>query len=159
MSVAIFVDTSELEALTARISRRASVGAAELLTAIGTIGESQTRRRISDEKTGPDGQAWPPNRRGGDILVETGTHLLASVAFRANAAEAEWGASWEYAHVHQYGATIKPKAKKHLSFMLGGNLVHAKSVTIPARPFVGLSPENRSDIEEIVTDWLGRLFT
>ncbi|MCW1842297.1 phage virion morphogenesis protein [Prosthecomicrobium hirschii] len=155
--ISITVDASQLEAVTQRLVRRSQVGAVELMTAIGAIGESQTRRRITEEKTGPDGQAWPPNRRGGDILVETGQHLLGSVAYRASAEEAEWGASWEFAHVHQNGATIVPKTKKRLSFMLGGKLVHAHKVTIPARPFVGLSAENRREIEDLVTDWLGRL--
>ena len=30
----------------------------ELLESIGSIAESQTRRRISDEKTAPDGTPW-----------------------------------------------------------------------------------------------------
>ncbi|MFB1078141.1 phage virion morphogenesis protein, partial [Photobacterium damselae] len=31
----------------------------QLLDALGAVVESQTRRRIADEKESPDGQAWP----------------------------------------------------------------------------------------------------
>lgn len=130
---------------------------AELMTTLGALGESQTRRRISDEKTSPDGAPWKENIRQGDILVETGQHLLYSIAFEASADQAEWGAAWEYAHVHQYGAVIKPRDAERLVFSLGGATVFAKEVEIPARPFVGISSENAAEIIDTVTDYFGVL--
>lgn len=127
----------------------------EMMAGIAALGESQTRRRISEEKTAPDGSAWKPNNEGTSILLQTGQHLLQSIASEASADTAEWGATWEYAHVHQDGMTIVPKNKKVLQFMIGGKLVSAKRVTIPARPFVGLSSENEAEIEELITDVLG----
>ena len=130
---------------------------AELMSTLGAIGESQTRRRISEEKAAPDGTAWRPNTQGTPILVETGQHLLYSIAWTASDDVAEWGSTWEYAHVHQDGMTIVPKNAKALVFKLGGETVTAKSVTIPARPFVGISAENAQEIADVVTDYFGAL--
>ncbi len=127
----------------------------ELMSVIGALGESQTRRRIAEEKTSPSGEPWKSNAEGGSVLMETGQHLLASVAWTASAVEAEWGAAWEFAHVHQEGATIVPKDAARLAFMAGGKMRFAKKVTIPARPFVGISSDNAAEIMDVVTDYFG----
>jgi phage gpG-like protein len=155
--VSITVDVADFAAIERLVSRMSAFDATELMSVISAMGESQTRRRISDEKTAPDGTAWAPNREGTPILLKSGEHLLGSIAWTSSAAEAEWGASWEHAHVHQSGMTIVPKNAKQLSFMLGGKLVHAKKVTIPARPFIGLSAENGEEILRLVTDVFGEM--
>lgn len=158
MSVSIVIDGGKgLEHALKMLKRFTHFEPAELMTTLGALGESQTRRRISEEKTAPDGTSWAPNLREGDILVETGQHLLASIGWTASAEQAEWGAAWEYAHVHQYGATIKPTDKARLVFSMGGATIFAKQVTIPARPFVGLSSENEQEIIDTVTDYFGVL--
>lgn len=157
--VGITIDAAELERIAAKFAAAATASSGELMEAMGAIGESQTRRRITDEKTGPDGQAWPPNLEGTSILLRSGQHLLATVAFVAAETEVEWGSSWEFAHVHQFGATIKPKTADRLVFTIGGKKVGAKKVTIPARPFVGVSEANAHEIEEILVDWVGRVFS
>ncbi|MDG3580414.1 phage virion morphogenesis protein [Rhizobium sp. YJ-22] len=157
MSISIVVDASDFGDVFRKLRPLTEFDEVELMSTIGALGESQTRRRIEEEKTGPDGQAWPPNLQGTPILVETGQHLLYSIAWTASATEAEWGSTWEYAHVHQAGMTIKPKNGKALQFQLGGKFVMAKSVTIPARPFVGLSEANRQEIMDVVSDMFGAL--
>lgn len=157
MSASIVVDLRDLDVTVAAMARLAHIDPSDLMTAVGAIGESQTRRRITDEKTAPDGTSWQPNRAGTSILLQTGEHLLGSVAFVSSGSEVEWGASWEYAHVHQDGMVIKPKAAKALHFTVGGKEITAKQVTIPARPFVGLSDDNREEISDIVSDWFRSL--
>lgn len=155
MSSSITVDLAGLNEATRKVAAMARVDSADLMAVVGALGESQTRRRITDEKTAPDGSAWPPNLTGTSILLRSGDHLLSSVAFMSSADEAEWGASWEYAHVHQEGMVIKAKDARRLAFMLGDRQVFAKQVTIPPRPFVGLSDDNLTEIGDVVTDWLG----
>lgn len=155
--VSITIEVRDLAAANALIARFASLDEATLLTAVGTIGETQTRRRIEEEKTAPDGSAWSANREGTSILLRTGEHLRDSIAFEVGAGEVSWGSSWEYAHVHQDGMVIKPKSANVLIFTSGGKKRGAKQVTIPARPFVGLSAANGTEIEEVVVDWLARL--
>ena len=43
-----------------------------------------------------------------------------------------------YPAVHQFGAVITPKSSKYLKWMGPNGLIHAKKVTIPARPFLPL---------------------
>ena len=159
--VSISVDAHSVEDAIRRLSPFISFDPAGLMEEIAALGESQTRRRITDEKTAPDGTPWKPNWAGTAILTQTGQHLLQSIAFYSSAEEAVWGASWEYAHVHQEGMVITPKNGQALKFwyVKGGftEFFVGKSVTIPARPFVGLSTENRSEIEDLVSDHFGRL--
>ncbi len=156
MSIGLSIDIADLLKAEMHVTRLALTAgaAAGLLEEIGALGESQTRRRIEVEKTAPDGTPWAPNREGHSILLETGRHLRDSVAFIAGTDEVQWGESWEFAHVHQFGATIAPKAAKALIFKLNGKTVSARKVTIPARPSVGISAANAREITEHVSDFL-----
>lgn len=153
--ISITVDVTDFARVEALVSRLSAFDATELMSGIGAMGESQTRRRITDEKTSPDGAAWAPNREGTSILLKSGEHLLGSLAWESSSTDAEWGAAWEYAHVHQNGATIKPQQADRLAFKVGGKLFRPKQVTIPARPFVGLSADNAQEILHLVTDVFG----
>jgi len=44
------------------------------------------------------------------------------------------GTNVVYAPVHEYGATIRPKRKKYLTFQMEGHWVNVKAVKIPKRP-------------------------
>ena len=159
MSISVIVDTSDFGDVFRKLRPLTDFDEVELMSTLGALGESQTRRRISEEKTSPDGAAWPANLQGTPILVETGQHLLYSIAWTASASEAEWGSTWQYAHVHQTGMTITPRNGEALKFWWQSrgrvNFAVAKSVTIPARTFVGLSADNRQEIIDVVTDMLG----
>lgn len=155
--VSITIDIAGLERAIGVVARFAHVDEPALLETVGAIGEMQTRRRIEEEKTSPDGAPWKANREGTSILLRSGEHLRDSIAFEVGSGLVRWGSSWQYAHVHQNGATITPKAKPALSFMSGGTRRFAKKVTIPARPFAGVSAANATEIERVVTDFLGRL--
>lgn len=156
--VSIVIEIGDLQPALDLVTRLAAADATQLLSDIGALGESQTRARISAGGPAPDGSAWAPNIEGNPILRRTGRNLLDSVAFAVSGAEAvEWGAAWEFAHVHQFGATIRAKDGGRLAFFLGGRMVRPKQVTIPARPFVGLSADDAAEIEEYATDFLRSL--
>lgn len=156
--ITITIDAADLDGIFRKLRPIFDFNAEELMTAIGSLGSRQTERRIDWEKTAPDGAPWQPNAEGTPILNKTGQHLLRSLAWTASAEEAEWGSKgWEYAHVHQNGAVIVPKDAKALFFSVGGKPVTAKKVTIPARPFLGISAENEREIIELVTDHFGLL--
>jgi phage gpG-like protein len=156
MSISIVVDTSDFGDVFRKLRPLTEFDEVELMSTIGRLGERQTARRIEEEKTSPDGAAWKPNLKGTSILVDKG-NLLYSIMSTASAAEAEWGSNWQFAHVHQSGMTITPKDKKALQFKFGNQFVTTKSVTIPARPFVGLSEDNRQEIIKLVTDMFGMM--
>jgi phage virion morphogenesis protein len=121
--------------------------------AIAALGESSTRLRFRSESA-PDGSRWKPSLRaqikGGKTLTMDG-HLSGSLSSRAGAGFAEWGVNRIYAAIHQFGGVIKPKSAGALRFRLAnGGFATVQSVTIPARPFLGLSEDDRGDILDLI---------
>lgn len=131
----------------------------DLLEALASEVESQTRRRISDEKTSPDGVAWPewsegyagsrhgPTRShrphpgalresGGHSLLVLSGDLLDSVTSEVSGDEVVVGSNLVYAATHQYG---RPEDG------------------IPKREFVGLSDDDLTALEALTIDFLGDL--
>jgi len=130
---------------------------------MGVIGEaliSSTQER-QRRAVAPDGSAWPAlnpayaaSKAGSEMLRESGQ--LMSLSRRASGRTVVVGTNAPYAATHQFGATIKPKKGKRLKFRLGRISVFARSVTIPARPFLGVSQEDREEIVEIFRDHIRR---
>lgn len=140
--VAIVVQMPDFEAAQARLRRLGNAHLDELFATIGSEVENQTRRRIQSEKTAPDGTPWTPwtegykaTRRRGKKLLQSEGHLLDSVQSHVLPEGVEVGSNLIYARIHQ----------------LGGEPVN---IPIPARPYLGLSAENASDIESLVGDFL-----
>jgi len=122
------------------------------MRAIATLGESATRLRFRSE-TGPDGKRWQPSLRaqitGGRTLTERG-HLAGSLSSRAGADFAEWGVNRIYAAIHQFGGVISAKGKALAFSIPGGGFAVVKAVRMPARPFLGISTDDREDILDIL---------
>ena len=128
----------------------------ELMDDIGAAMVTSTQLRFEDGEA-PDGSKWTPSIRareeGGKTLVDS-SHLMDSITHSASATQVEWGTNVLYAAVHQLGKTIKPKTQPYLRFKIGDRWSLKKQVTIPARPFVGLSDEDKDVIRERVTGYL-----
>lgn len=161
IGVRLEVDVRDLAKVNELVTRLSTFDEHDLVTEVVQLGENQTRKRIESGGPAPDGTPWKPNRAGTPILMETGRHLHDSVASQSHGSTGEWGAAWEYAHVHQEGMTITPKNGAALKFwwQSGGHVEFAvvKQVTIPKREFVGVSAEDAKETEAQVTDFLERL--
>lgn len=149
------VETGLAEAVL-RIDGIADAPRGELMEGIGRLVQEQTRRRIREEKTAPSGAAWQQNRQGSSILYASGA-LSDSIDYAASEGSVVVGTGIIYGRIHQLGGKIVPKSAKALAFMAGNELIQVRSVTMPARPYVGLSGENQQDIVEAAEDWVGRL--
>lgn len=107
---------------------------------IGQLVEAQTKRRIQDEKTSPEGEPWAEwsesyagSRQGHHSLLLFEGRLRDSVVGKVlNGSTVVVGASMIYAAVHQYGYK-----------------------NTPARPYLGLSEDNADEIVELIIDWAG----
>ncbi|KAA5603221.1 phage virion morphogenesis protein [Roseospira marina] len=123
---------------------------------IGTMLDTSVDHRFETE-TDPDGQPWPKSIRalseGGQTLTDR-RHLRGSITHEAGPTSVRQGTNLIYARPHQLGALIKPKAAKALTFRIGGRTVQVQQVTIPARPYLGLSAEDRTEAGEIIADWV-----
>jgi phage virion morphogenesis protein len=114
-------------------------------------------QRHFEEGRAPDGSPWPPSIRalvqGGKTLIDRG-RLFGSMTFNAWDTGVEEGTNVVYAGVHQGGATITAKTAEGLRFKIGEQWVTKKSVTIPARPFLGLDDDDERELIAIAEDWL-----
>lgn len=128
----------------------------ELAEGIGRLVQEQTRRRIGEEKTSPEGAAWKTNARGSSILYESGA-LSRSIDYIATPTSVQVGSGLVYARIHQQGGQIAAKNASSLAFMIGNRLIQVKSVTMPRRPYLGLSAPNQNEIVEAAEDWMRRL--
>jgi phage virion morphogenesis protein len=115
---------------------------AQLLDIVGSEVESQTRRRLGEEKQSPDGEAWASwspayaaRRPGKGGLLELEGHLLDSVTYNVERDEVQVGSNLAYAGVHQKGS---------------------KDGDTPARAYLGLSTENAADVQALVLDFIER---
>lgn len=145
-----------LEAFDARLRRLQALDLSEMLESVGSVVESQTRRRITDEKTSPEGVPWAEwqesyaghqhgrnkghkahpgqlSEAGGHSILELSGDLKDSIQFDVQGDSVIIGSNLIYARVHQEGFAEK---------------------NIPARPYLGLSDENRDEVEQMVRDFI-----
>lgn len=137
--------------------------------ALKNIGEAlvrSTRQRFADQKD-PEGQPWTPlnpeyakAKGGGKILQKLGMRggLLGSIVWQVEGSQVQIGTNKIQAAVHQFGAVILPRNASALVFRIGGKLVFAAKVTIPARPYLGVSADDRTEIAEIIEDHVNEVW-
>jgi len=146
-----------------------------LLDALGQYNENATRLRFR-AGVGPSGNPWKPSQRvrkkGGQTLVLSGrlrdsqTHNVLP-----NNEGVEWGTNLPYGGIHQFGGTIQIYARSQSVFQKTGRdgaiqprFVKAKdsnferkvtigsyTITMPARPYVGVNAQDVVEMETIAT--------
>jgi len=154
--IAYKLEISGLDAAMARLNALGTIDFHSLLDALGQRGMEQTRERLEVEKTAPSGGAWPKTTDGRGALFVTGK-LARSINHTVSGDAAIWGTGVQpYARIHQFGGVIRPVKARCLHFTIGGKDVFAKKVTIPARPYVGVSAANARELEDIAARRLAR---
>lgn len=128
------------------------------LLEIGEHLQGAVEERFRSE-TDPEGRPWEPlsdftkaNKRNDQILTESGgSGLRGSIHYRAGKDVLEQGTNKIYGAIHQLGGTVKAKGGGALAIgRPGGAFALVKQVTIPARPYLGLSSEDRQVIDEVL---------
>lgn len=133
-----------------------------MLAMLGAEVESQTRDRIGSERAAPDGTPWPAwspkaSHHAGQSLLQASGALIDSIHYVVDGDEVAVGSGLVYAGIHHFGGVIKPKNGRFLHFMgAGGASVFLTQVTMPARPYFGLSPANENHLMETVADYITR---
>jgi len=135
--------TINLAEVNAAVDKLMKVGKTrDLMENLGGIVRDETLLNFRNERA-PDGSKWKKSHRaksqGGQTLRDTGL-LRNSINYRVNSdTEVEVGTNVPYGPTHQYGAVVNAKSTKYLNFKIGGAWASKKSVTIPARPFIGIN--------------------
>lgn len=158
--------------------RRAAAQARNARGLYDNIGASlvvSTQRRF-ETGTAPDGSPWPPSLRalaeGGKTLVLS-ARLKNSVTHEADDRGVSVGTNVVYAAIHQLGGAIEQAARQqviHFKRKRGGRVqfarankkatfaqkvaIGARTITMPARPFLGIDADDEREIEAIAREWL-----
>lgn len=119
---------------------RVSSDAGPLFRSLGVRLVDSTQQRF-DSASSPTGEPWRPSNRakkqGAKTLRKSG-NLLRSITHRASNDEVVWGTNVVYAAIHQFG----------------GKAGRRRSATIPARPYLGISDQDESLVENEVYRFL-----
>jgi phage virion morphogenesis protein len=160
-AVRVAVRDADLRQALRRLTAKGDAGLVQAcLKNIGLAVVKQTRRHFEQQRD-PEGQAWAPlnpdyakGKRGTKILEEQGMAggLEGSITSVVHPGYVEIGTNKVYGAIHQFGGTIRPRSGEFLVFKLGGKTVLARKVTIPARPYLGLSPQDKAELLDIVED-------
>ncbi len=124
-------------------------------SSVGMYVQRQTIRERFNKEQSPEGQKWKPlaestkkkrlkrHKRGVmKILHDTGA-LRRSIAYEAGNNSVKVGSVLKYARIHQFGGTIHFKKKRG-------------SVTIPARPFLGVTESEKKHIVSMFGQYIKR---
>ena len=134
---------------------------------VGMYVQKQTIKERFYKEQAPDGSKWQPlsqarikqrlkRHKSGNmkILQDTG-ELRRSVQYEAGQTYVRIGSNLKYARIHQFGGTINIKQfrtyKKTYS-----HYVIQRSVTVPARPFLGVTPNEQQHINDMFRAYLKR---
>lgn len=117
-----------------------------MLSAVGEALVSSTNQRFQDGK-GPDGKTWEPSARAwedgvddggfGKTLADTG-RLMHSIDYATTPDSVMVGSNVAYARIHQ----------------MGGKAGRGRKVSIPARPYLGVSEEDKEEVQTIIADFM-----
>lgn len=160
--VTLEVDSAQVREALAGLMR-AGRDPTPALKNIGFAWVQSTRDRFIAQVS-PSGSTWAPlnpayaaAKRGPGILRELGMAggLMGSIHHQVpDSRTLLVGTNKVQAAVHQFGATIRPVRARSLVFRLGGRLIFAGSVRVPARPFLGASTDDLSEALAIVADFV-----
>lgn len=128
----------------------------ELMGDFGRVLVEGTRKRIRETDLSPDGSYWRPSKRalatGGKTLNESG-RLRRSITYEAGSDFVEVGSDVIYSAVHQLGA-----AAGAFGYWEGiGRRVPLPFGDIPARPYLGVSDDDRLILGELATAYFDGL--
>lgn len=159
--VAFQLEISGLDAALSRIAATGRIDFQSLLDSLSRMGREQTRHRIEVEHRWPSGFPWQKTLDGRAALFVSGQHLWRSIDHAVIGDAAVWGSGWIGARIHQFGGVITPKNGKALKFWWvekgWTNFAVVKKVTMPKRPYLGISSENARDLEELALARLARM--
>ena len=155
VGVHITIDSADIQRVLNDVQQRA----ADLSPALKAIGEhlDLAARDRWDRQEAPDGSPWArlsdvtiqrkqQRKRQADILVDS-TELRDRLRYQLAGQTLEFGSDREYAAVHQFGADRGAfgRNKKGRPIPWGD---------IPARPFLGITDDDREYIRDVISGYL-----
>jgi len=145
---------------------RADVDRRPLADAMGQTLVQSAVERLSKTNTGPDGTPWAQSSRakhdGGKTQFQSGMAGLAgSLLHDPDHDGVDYGSPLVYAAQRQFGGTIEAKPGGFLVFdtiddETGESIkIFAKKVEQPARPYLGVSEEDATELGALAVEYYG----
>lgn len=143
-----------IEGATQALARLAATDLEDLAFNVGALLESSTKERIATEKAAPDGTPWTPwteaydetrNHDTHSLLVQD-NHLLTANQNYTTGTTVRVGNNLVYGAIHQMGGEITNAFGRGIK------------VTMPARPYLGLSDADRRAITDLIGTTLAEPF-
>lgn len=175
------ITVDDAQALT-QLSRLGQSETSDLMPRLGEYLLKSTQRRFNKgNQKAPDGTPWEKltaryargKKYNKDKILTLRGYLRSSIRYQVTGASSvEVGTDNKYAAIHQFGGTIEQNAQsRRVRFRsVAGRVLFAgkrhKKVTerwvtrgasqakMPARPFLGFSAEDETEIQGIVMDWI-----
>lgn len=172
----ITIEIDERSAAEDFADRVGSVSLRPLYASIGEYMLLETDDRFVREEA-PDGTPWEPlspatlaAKTTEKILQEKGTRagLRGRINYQAGEDGVAVGTNLIYADVHQYGIDEEvnvPAHTRRITQAFGRELeepvevevsAHTRQMTVPARPYLGMSSENEEVIAGMIQDFIRR---
>jgi phage gpG-like protein len=136
-----------------------------LLDTLGETIEGQLKRRLSSQEGPPEGgdwveysdsyATWKAKKGKADAgFLQLEGHLVDSFHHVVTGDTLEVGSNVAYAARQHYGGkSMAPDWMGHRG-RSGARSGGVHEVNVPARPYMGLSDANETEIEEAIEDWL-----
>lgn len=141
----IGVHIEGLEELNDAIARRTAL-LADPTPLLDRFGLYMLRSIRKNFREGGRPEKWAPSHNaetnGKKTLMPTGRNLLRSINYEVSGRRMRVGTNFVGARILHEGGTIVPKQAKALRFLIGERVVFAKSVTMPARPYLHIHPDD-----------------
>lgn len=151
MSVGIQVDAPEVELLHQRLLAISRVDFTELLDGLGSLVESQTHKRLRDDKTDPNGTPWKP---WSESYAGKKHGLNAGHLPHPGELTSSQGHAILFLDGHLDDSLTHAIAFDEVE--IGSNLKYARRQNA-ARQFMGLSGENNDEAVGVIEDFLDEL--
>lgn len=150
----------DTRAMLRKIKSFSEVDKGAINAALGQSVRESTLDRFKQSRA-PDGRRWRMSIRaameGGKTLIKSG-QLRNSIRVKSDSSGFAVGTNAVHGATHQFGAnrTIRARRAKALRFKIGGQWISKKQVkvSIPARPFLGLSDTDMKEIKGTVEDFV-----
>lgn len=115
------------------------------------LGETliKTHAERFKSETSPDGKKWKPlspltqSLKGSSRILKDRGYLSQKLAYNVSDSGLAFGSAEKYAPVHQFGAIIRPKNGRLLHLKGRKGNAFARKVEIPARPWLGVSAQDK----------------
>lgn len=145
-------------------------------TSVGMYVQRQTIRERFNKEQSPDGQKWKPlspatihrrkkrHKKGNMRILQDTGELRRSITYEADTSSVKVGSVLKYARTHQFGGTVeisrqgqyKRDHKNHRFKRKGNSYSYSHKVTIPARPFLGVTDNEKQHITSMFRQYLKR---